>query len=145
MVRIKKYEDGDRLIISFENLSQLERNNLDDLIKSFDCPSSEQIKIPDIKPLALLPLDSNSKVDTEEKVKDAVILNKEIIQNSIEQNNLSPDLMTVYEIKTALTNLTGHAKEILEENFKTKGFYNLELYLDLTSENELRKVLKNCI
>lgn len=151
MVRIKNYEDGERLIISFDGLSKSDKDKIDKFINDLGNSMPEKTKVPDIKPLALYPLSKdndqqNITNDTNNTIITSNISNISDTDKVVQiQKDFFPEIMTVYDIKAALTNLTGHAKMILEKKYKAKGFYNLNLYLDLTSEAELREVFKKCI
>lgn len=160
MARIRKYIDGQRLIVSFEDLSEKDLNKIDQLINDLGIAPIDNKKIPSIKPLALNPpinknhqyLNAinqstiNSPVKNKDNTKSPEVISDEQQDEKYEKPPfMSADAMTIYDLRNALKSLTGESRETLENIYQSKHFNSLDLYLDISSETELRNVYKECI
>lgn len=166
-MRIKTYQDGERLIVAFNEMTKEDMVSIDSFIKSIDS-NTQHSTIPSVKPLpSITRTNSNDKqVDKESStfIADASkSLHEALTPNNGKLNVTtmeSPEnfkiskcedlqgldgLKTLLEMKEILLNCTGVARDKLRKNMMTKLFFNVEQYLNHIGESELLDLYKQCV
>ena len=152
MAQVKVYKDGERIIASFDAMSKKERDKILSFIFELNSQNNfEEHKVPGLKPV---------NIDTGRRKKQNSLQTKARQTNTNDINNtqvqpanrykdkqkatVNAEIMPVDDLKAALLNSSGSAKQTLNKIALSRNFFSIQQYLDFVGEIELRKTGKAC-